>query len=46
MVFFHSTFVVVTLNFLYEFVKYNIQIKYKDNMNLDNLINFSKQNDK
>ena len=23
-----------------------LQIKYKDNMNLDNLINFSKQNDK
>ena len=34
-------------NYYFEFISNNnLQIKYKDNMNLDNLINFSKQNDK
>ncbi len=34
-------------NYYFEFLSNNnLQIKYKDNMNLDNLINFSKQNDK
>ena len=34
-------------NYYFEFISNDkLQIKYKDNMNLDNLINFSKQNDK
>ena len=34
-------------NYYFEFISNNnLQIKYKDNMNLDNLINFSKQSDK
>ena len=34
-------------NYYFEFLSSDtLQIKYKDNMNLDNLINFSKQNDK
>ena len=34
-------------NYYFEFLSNDtLQIKYKDNMNLDNLINFSKQNDK
>ena len=34
-------------NYHFEFLSNDtLQIKYKDNMNLDNLINFSKQNDK
>ena len=34
-------------NYYFEFLSNEtLQIKYKDNMNLDNLINFSKQNDK
>ena len=34
-------------NYYFEFLTNDtLQIKYKDNMNLDNLINFSKQNDK
>ena len=33
-------------NYYFEFISNDkLQIKYKDNMNLDNLINFSKQND-
>ena len=34
-------------NYYFEFLSNDtLQIKYKDNMDLDNLINFSKQNDK
>ena len=34
-------------NYYFEFLSNDtLQIKYKDNMNIDNLINFSKQNDK
>ena len=34
-------------NYYFEFLSNDtLQIKYKDNMNLDNLINFSKQSDK
>ncbi len=34
-------------NYYFEFISNDtLQIKYKDNMNLDNLINFSKQSDK
>ena len=34
-------------NYYFEFISNDtLQIKYKDNMNLDNLINISKQNDK
>ncbi len=34
-------------NYNFEFLTNDtLQIKYKDNMNIDNLINFSKQNDK
>ncbi len=33
--------------YYFEFISNDtLQIKYKDNMNLDNLINFSKQSDK
>ena len=34
-------------NYYFEFISNDtLQVKYKDNMNLDNLINFSKQSDK
>ena len=38
---------IIFLPYYFEFISNDtLQIKYKDNMNLDNLINFSKQNDK